>query len=109
MKILFLLLMLCSQTTLAQVQVHLVDPHLDASPLEGKGYHITREHTEFSALPDKEVRDQFLLEVPEVKGWDELERDIFYMNLKDRTLEQLMKKYPSFSKERLKKLKVKRG
>ncbi len=109
MKTLLIVILCFSYTALAQVQVQVVDPEVDTSELEQKGYKVTREENEFSSLPDKEKRDLLLNGLPTAKDWDELQKDIFYMDLKSKTLEQLSKKYPDISKARLKQLKVKRG
>lgn len=109
MKTLITLMLAYSFTTLAQVQIQVVDPEVDTSELQQRGYQVTREENEFSSLPDKDKRDQLLNELPAAKEWDELQKDIFYMDLKSKSIDQLEKKYPGISKARLKQLKVKRG
>ncbi len=109
MKTLLIVILCFSYATLAQVQVQVVDPEVDTSELQQKGYQVTRGENEFSSLPDKTKRDSLLEGLAVAKDWDELQKDIFYMDLKSKTLDQLEKKYPDISKDRLKQLKVKRG
>lgn len=106
MKNFLFLFSLISYSSFAQVHVHVVDPDMDVSPLENQGYHITRGEKTFSSLPDKEKRDLVLGDVPESKQWDELDKDIFFMDLKNKSIEQLEKKYPKMTKSKLQRLKA---
>lgn len=108
MKIIILLISFISFHSYSQVEIQVVDPELDVKPLEGQGYKISRKAEVHNALPDKKLRDSLLSEVPEAKTWDELQKDIFYMDLKQKSLNDLEKKYPKISKKQLDELKDKR-
>ncbi len=105
MKYFYILLTFISLSSLAQVKIQVVDPELDTTPLEGRSYQIEREEKSFSSIPAKEKRDKLLADVPESKLWDELDKDIFYMDLKNQTIEQLVAKYPKMTKTKLERLK----
>lgn len=98
-----------SFTAQAQVQIQVVDPEVNTKELEDKGYQVSREEKEFTSLPDRDKRDELLKGLHIANEWDELQKDIFYMDLKSKTLEQLANKYPEISRARLQQLKVKRG
>lgn len=104
----FILVCCFSFFSMAQVQVQVIDPHLDIKGLEEKGYDVTNESKDYSALPDKSQRDEILNSIPQTKGWDQVERDIFYMNLRSKSINELKMKYPSIPEHLLKKLKVQR-
>lgn len=108
MKTLILFLLSFSISAFSQVQVQIVDPELDTAPLEKSGYQVSKKTSVHNALPNKKDRDKLLSELPEAKKWDELSKDIFYMDLKSKTLSDLQKKYPQISKAALKDLKEKR-
>jgi hypothetical protein len=110
MKKLTPLLFLVSFTTLAQnqgVQVQVVDEHIDSSSLEGR-YQVQRTAKKSNALPDRELREEVLKDVKAVQKWDELKKDIFFMDLERKSLPELVKKYPELKESELKFLKDKR-
>jgi hypothetical protein len=108
MKILIFLISVISLHSYSQVEIQVVDPTLDTKALEGQGYKISKKTASHNALPDKNLRDSLLSDIPETKKWDELQKDIFYMELKKKSLNDLEKKYPQISKKQLEVLKDKR-
>lgn len=105
MKMLTLLLLL-SFPALSQINIQVIDPDIDASDFE-KDYRVKQEAEEFSSLPEIEKRDHVVKSVKASATWDELKKDIFYMDLKSKSLPDLVKKYPEVSQQQLKKLKGK--
>lgn len=108
MKIIIILISVFSLHSYSQVEIQVVDPTLDTKPLEGQGYKISKKSASHNALPDKNLRDSLLSEIPATKKWDQLQKDIFYMELKQKSLNHLEKKYPQISKKQLEELKDKR-
>lgn len=108
MKFIFLI-GLFSLGAFAQVQVHIVDPEIDPSTFRDDGYKVETKATPHNVLPDMKTRDNFLHGVQIPVKWGQLEKDIFYMDLKSKSLKKLQLKYPEFSSKRLKELKAKRG
>lgn len=83
-----------------------LDPDDDTSSIEDEFQVLAPEKTH-NSLPSKQVRDAFL-EGIDLDTWDEWDKDLFYMNLKSRSIEELVLKYPQFEKADLVKLKEKR-
>lgn len=102
------LLVLFSLSAIAQVQIQVVDPSLDMTPLKEDNYKINTERKDANVIPNKTLRDDFFSGVELPKSWDELDKDIFYMDLKSKSLDKLKKKYPQLDAKQLKKLKAKR-
>lgn len=107
MKKLITTLVLFSFTTLAQVQVQIVDENIDASSLQDR-YQVQREIKKSQTLPARELRDEVLKDVKVIQKWDELKKDIFFMDLERKSLAELVKKYPEIKEAELKFLKDKR-
>ena len=84
----------------------ILDENIETKTLE-KNFNIHRGSTHRSSLPDKGLRDQLLSKVKQAKGWDEYQKDAFYMDLKSKSLKELQTKYPNFSEKELKTLKDK--
>lgn len=102
MKFLFLLLLL-STTALAQkANVLIVDPDVDSSGLE-KDYNVQKPSQHY-ALPDKESRDEVFKGIKAVEKYDELKKDILFVDLKNKAPAEIMKKYPELSKSDIKKM-----
>lgn len=61
-------------------------------------------------LPGRSEREQFFAEnwKDGLKDYDELEKDLLYMDLKSKTILELKKKYPEFTARELEELKTKR-
>jgi hypothetical protein len=68
MKTLLILCSLFTLSSLAQVQIQVIDPEIDTQELEKKGYQVSREESEFSSLPNKDLRDKRLQDLPEAKN-----------------------------------------
>ena len=107
MKILLFIMLFSSSISWAQVKVQIVDPDVDSSTLE-KDYEVSRKSSPANSLPSKEVRDEIFVNIKSVKKWDELKKDIFFMDLKSKSLSELSAKYPEFTQSDLKSLKAKR-
>lgn len=106
MKFLIPLLLTFSFVAFAQqAKVLIVDPDIDASEL--KGHKIERPAQAYS-LPDREEREDLFAGFDAVKNYDELQKDILFMDLKSKTIKQLQKKYPELMVSDLKKMKEKR-
>ncbi len=108
MKFIFLI-GLFSLGAYAQVQVQIVDPEIDASTFQEDGYKVETKATPHNVLPEIETRDNFLSGIKIPAKWGQLEKDIFYMDLKSKSLEKLQIKYPEFPSKQLKELKAQRG
>ena len=94
-------------SVLAQkAKVILLDDHIKSEKLEDNFDIETPQKNEI--LPDMHMRDSLLGKASPFNQWDELKKDIFYMDLKSKSLSDLEKKYPEVSKNELKKLKEKR-
>lgn len=87
-----------------KVELLLIDENIDTSSLEDN-FDVKKGSTLKSFLPPKDLRDHFLKDVPESKEWDEYEKDVFYMDLKNKSIKEITKKYPQFSKEKISFLK----
>ena len=101
MKFLSLFLLLISVSAFAQkANVLIVDPDVDATELE-KDFNVQRPAQAY-ALPDKEERDLVFRGIKSIAGYDELKKDILFMDLKKKAPADLMKKYPELSKQDIK-------
>ena len=107
MKNLILFLSLSSITLIAFAQkanLTVVDPYMDATPLENE-FNVNRPNNP-NSLPSKDERDIFLQKLTKkISQWDELKKDIFYMELKSKSISELQTKYPELSAKELKELK----
>lgn len=104
-KILMCLSLILSLNLQAQkAELLILDDNIDTSSLN-KNFNIKRGSTLKSFLPDKDERDAFLQEVPESKDWDEYQKDSFYMDIKNKSVKDIKKKYPHISRERITALK----
>lgn len=81
-----------------------IDPDMDASSLKDN-FNVHYGSTAQNSLPDLDQRDSLLFSVKETHKWDELKKDIFYMDLKSKPLDYLESKYPEIKSSDLKKLK----
>lgn len=84
-----------------------VDQDLEVQPLK-ESFDVNYAGPSKSTLPSKEERDGFLESVKETKNWDELKRDLFYMDLKSKDLRELKTRYPEISEIVLRRLKARR-
>lgn len=97
MKFIFLsLLVAFTLSAYAQkAKVLIVDPDIDAEELK-KDYKVQKPAQHYG-LPDKAIRDEVLGGIDSVAKWDELKKDIFFMDLKSKSLKELKVKYPEVS------------
>lgn len=72
-----------------------------------KEFQIHKPSQKKSFLPPLDIRDQFLKNVPESASWDEYRKDAFYMDVKNKSINEINKKYPQYKIEVIKKLKAK--
>lgn len=99
--------LIISLSALAQkADLLLIDENIDASTLE-ENFNIKKGSTLKSYLPPKEARDDFLKNIPESQSWDEYQKDAFYMDIKKKTSDEIIKKYPYLSKAKVAALKAK--
>ena len=86
----------------SKIQVIPLEKGLNTEAL-GKGFtHHPYPENKYPTLPSKEERDNFFDEYKiseKIKSWDELKKDIFYMDLKKKKLSTLQQKYPEFKNE----------
>lgn len=109
MKKLIILTLLIVFTTHIHAQkadLLLIDENIDASSLE-KDFNVHKGSQLKSFLPDKGERDRFLKLIPESKSWDEYQKDVFFMDIKKKSIDEVHKKYPHFSKDKISTLKGK--
>ncbi|HLT23238.1 MAG TPA: hypothetical protein VKZ84_07335 [Bacteriovoracaceae bacterium] len=101
------LLVTFALTTYAQkADLLLIDENIDASSLE-KDFNIHKGSKLKSFLPDKAERDRFLKLVPESTSWEEYQKDAFFMDIKKKSVDEIHRKYPHFSKDKISRLKGK--
>ena len=106
-KLIILPMFLISFTAFAQkAQLLVIDPDIETRELEN--FNIQKGSTHVSSIPDRDEREEFFQGVSQVQSWDELKKDIFYMELDRKSVDDLHKKYPELSKKDIKKLKDRR-
>lgn len=98
--ILSLLLMILIPAYAQRAKVLIVDPDVETKDLE-QDYEVQRPRQPY-ALPNKEIRDEVFAGIESVKKYDELKKDILYMDLQSKTLPELKKKYPDISQDEFK-------
>jgi hypothetical protein len=108
MKKLFLFTLL-SFAAYSQVQIQVVDPDVDPASFEREGYQVQSKPSHYNVIPEMDKRDTLFQGVKLPAKWDQLDKDIFYMDLKSKSMDQLKLKYPNLSEKLLKDLKAKRG
>lgn len=100
-KIILLITFSLSFSALAQkAKLLVVDEFIDTTSVE-KNFDIEKGSTLKSFLPPKDKRDRLLENVPESKTWDEYQKDAFYMDIKNKNMPEILKKYPKFSEEQI--------
>lgn len=107
LMILPLITFMISTAQAQKAQLLVIDPDIDSSELE-ENFNVQRGSTFKSSIPEKSDRDAVLKAVPKTQEWDELEKDIFYMDLGRKSVEELKKQYPSLSLKEIKILKDRR-
>jgi hypothetical protein len=108
MKKLFLFTLL-SFAAYSQVQIQVVDPDVDPASFEREGYQVQSKPSHYNVIPEMDKRDTLFQGVKLPAKWDQLDKDIFYMDLKSKSMDQLKLKYPNLSEKLLKDLKAKGG
>lgn len=101
--LLFILLLPTLAFAQQKPKVLIVDPDLDSAPLE-KEFSIQKPAQHY-ALPDKDQRDLVVSGIKSVEKFDELKKDILYMDLKSLKEEDVRKKYPELSPMDIRKMK----
>ena len=109
MKILIIFtLFICTTQAFAQrANVTILDSEVESKELE-RNFNVRRGSTHKSSLPDRDFREEVLSGVETVQKWDELKKDIFFMDLKSKSLAELKKKYPELTLAEIKSLKDRR-
>jgi Vitamin D binding protein, domain III len=85
-----------------KAELVILNPDIETKELE-KVYLIQRP-IHFNSLPDKVMRDEVMVGIESVKDYDELKKDILFMDLKSKLPEALKKKYPDISTAELTKM-----
>lgn len=87
----------------------LLEEGAESTTLE-KNHKVQKAVSPRNTLPARAEREQFFAENPKegLKDYDELEKDLLYMDLKSKTILELSKKYPELSPKELEELKTKR-
>lgn len=81
-----------------KAQLIVVDPQVNAEALSDQ-YEIHRPAPSDNKFPTRAEREKSLRGLSSVNDWDELKRDLFYMDLKKLPLKDLKKKYPEVSEK----------
>lgn len=101
-----LLMVLTSLPSYAQkAKLTVIDPDIDASELS-RDFEINSPSPKKTFLPDRQERDDYFKGITAIKKWDELQKDIFFLDLQTKDLSLLAKKYPDLSAKELKTLKA---
>lgn len=107
-NLIFFTLLICTTEAFAQrANVTILDSEIESKELE-KEFDVHRGSTHTSSLPDRDFREEVLSGVETVHKWDELKKDIFFMDLKSKSLAELKKKYPELTLAEIKSLKDRR-
>lgn len=80
----------------------IIDQDIETQELEPH-FNVQRPQR-VSSLPDRYTRETLLEEFEIGESWDELKKDIFFMELRLKTLVELKKKYPELSEKKLKEI-----
>lgn len=112
MKKLFILLFVFSINSHAQVQpgrakVLVIDPNVDTTELEKK-YTVEKPAPSNFVVPNLNDRDKFFERVVFPDSWDDLKKDIFFLELRSKSINDLIKKYPDLKESDIKNLKGKK-
>lgn len=104
----FIALVFISSSVFAQKAVLLEEGA--SSPELEKSHKVQKPVSPRNSLPARAEREQFFADnwKEGLKDYDELEKDLLYMDLKSKTILELSKKYPELSPKELESLKTKR-
>ena len=101
----FSMLMVSFSAFAQKANVIFIDPDMETKELEN--FNI-QKNTHESSIPDRDDREALLNQNSKTQNWDELKKDIFYMDLARKSVSELHKKYPELSTKELKQLKERR-
>ena len=96
LNLLFILLLFSHLTLAQRAEVTILDPNIDGRSLE-RSYNVHRGSTHQSSLPDRNVREDLFRHMPELQHWDELKKDMLFMDLGRHSASKIKQKYPSLS------------
>lgn len=102
---LFSALFLSSPSFAQKAKLLVIDPKVDAKSMEKE--FVVEKPVQKNSLPKLKDRDLLLKDFTAAASWDELQKDIFYMDLKNKSLPVLTKKYPKIEAKMLATLKKK--
>lgn len=94
------LLILMSSAYAQKAKVLIVDPDIETKELE-KNFEVQRPSHPYS-LPSKQKRDEVFEGIESLKNYDELKKDILFMDLKSKSIKEIKAKYPDLSPQDLK-------
>jgi hypothetical protein len=109
MKTLMLVLWFSFPVFAEEPKAILLEDGATSSELD-KNHQVQKAKPPRNILPSKAERDQFFADnwKEGLKEYDELEKDLLYMDLKSKTILELKSKYPELSPKELEELKTKR-
>jgi hypothetical protein len=96
------------------VDVHVLHPDADLSPMEGPNVQVHRgipeaPRSQSQALPHPTERDRLFAEAglkKEIQNMDDFDRDMLYRYAHQLSLEDLIRRYPAIQVKRLRALQV---
>jgi hypothetical protein len=100
-------LRLQAQVNPGKARVLVIDQNIDTTELT-KDYIVEKAAPSKLEVPDLNDRDMFFEGVIFPEYWDDLKKDIFYLELKSKSLSDLMIKYPDLKASDIKILKGKK-
>lgn len=113
MKNLFIIFLLFSINSQVQAQIQpgkakvlVIDENIDTTEL-AKEYVVEKPATSNFVVPDLNERDIFFEGISFPEYWDDLKKDVFYLELKSKSLDYLIIKYPDLKVSDIKNLKGK--
>jgi hypothetical protein len=109
MKTLMLVLMFSLPAIAEEPKAILLDEGATSSELD-KSHEVQKARPPRNILPGRAEREQFFTDnwKDGLKDYDELEKDLLYMDLKSKTVLELKSKYPELSPKELEELQTKR-
>lgn len=109
MKTFFALLVFSFSVMAGEPKAILLDKDATSAELE-KTHNVQKPIPSKTGLPSRAEREQFFADnwKDGLKDYDELEKDLLYMDLKSKTILELKQKYPELSAKELEELKTKR-
>ncbi len=94
------------QTPMGKAKVLVIDQDIDTTQLEKK-YDVEKAAPSNLSIPDLESRNKLFEGIIFPENWDDLKKDVFFMELRSKSINDLIKKYPELKKSDIKKLKGK--